>query len=97
MTKQDKDAREQFEIEGEEDPELEEVLRDYDFSKPPLTPEDFAHAAAFADKAVDWISSRAAMQNCSMAAGATRGKHLRVSGRAQRRPPRPIRMYIRRK
>lgn len=56
MTKQDKDAREQFEIEGEEDPELEEVLRDYDFSKPPLTPEDFARAAAAADKAVEWPS-----------------------------------------
>lgn len=56
MTKQDKDAREQFEIEGEEDPELEEVLRDYDFSKPPLTPEDYARAAATADKAVEWPS-----------------------------------------
>lgn len=56
MTKQDKDAREQFEIEGEEDPELEEVLRDYDFSKPPLTPEDYARAAATADKVVEWPS-----------------------------------------
>lgn len=56
MTKQDKDAREQFEIEGEEDPELEEVLRDYDFSKPPLTPEDYARAAAAADKVVEWPS-----------------------------------------
>lgn len=56
MTKQDKDAREQFEIEGEEDPELEEVLRDYDFSKPPLTPEDYARAAATADKFVEWPS-----------------------------------------
>ena len=53
MTKQDKDAREQFEIEEEEDPELEEVLRDYDFSKPPLTPEDYARAAATADKVVE--------------------------------------------
>lgn len=56
MTKQDKDAREQFEIEGEEDPELEEVLRDYDFSKPPLTPEDYARAAAAADKVAEWPS-----------------------------------------
>ena len=54
MTKQEKDARERFSLGEDSDPELDEVLRDYDFSKPPLAPEDFAHAAAFADKAVDW-------------------------------------------
>lgn len=56
MTKQEKDARERFSLGEDSDPELDEVLRDYDFSKPPLTPEDYARAAAAADKAVEWPS-----------------------------------------
>lgn len=56
MTKQEKDARERFSLGEDSDPELDEVLRDYDFSKPPLTPEDYARAAAAADKVVEWPS-----------------------------------------